>query len=423
MRRPPIRRVLNRFRSQPAATSEPKPPESKPFVSHVDSPRREDPPTHLVLVRGWVAVPPGSELEGVFVDVGELRPLGLVRRPDVEAGFSDWRVTGYQSIVPITPDTVSDSWSCVVRVNGRDYRESLPVDPSAAALDDFRAIKTAKLKRIEAVLRCPRPVEGSGEAHDCHGELIRTDAATLKCARCGAQYTGTEEHFDLLPPDLAALSGIEHTDNISSWGHDGIATEIIQSHADGLVLDAGSGFKSTVFDHVVNLEVVAYPSTDVLSVGEHLPFASGSFDAALSLNVLEHVRDPFRCASELARVVRPGGKLYASVPFLQPYHGYPHHYYNMTASGLENLFSEAFTVEQLTTPQSAVPIWTLVWFLNSYVKGLPDEVGEQFKKLRVEDLMRPAEEFLDRDFVREVRESTNIELACGLIMVGTRRGD
>jgi SAM-dependent methyltransferase len=370
-----------------------------------------------------VAVPPGSEREGPFVDVGELRPLELVPRPDVESGAGDWKVTGYQSIVPMTPETASGPWSCVIRVDGREYREPLPVDPSAAALDDVRAIKRTKLKRIEALLRCPRPVDGNAGAEDCHGELVRIDASAMECTRCGARYGRSEEHFDLLPRDLAALSGIEHTDNISSWGHDPIATEIIQSHADGLVLDAGSGFKSTLFDHVVNLEVVAYPSTDVLSVGEHLPFESGSFDAALSLNVLEHVRDPFRCASELARVVRPGGKLYASTPFLQPYHGYPHHYYNMTASGLENLFSDAFVVEELEVPASALPIWTLTWFLNSYVAGLPRDVSERFRKLSVEELMRPAEEYLDRDFVTELRNSANVELACGLIFVGTRRSE
>jgi len=241
--------------------------------------------------------------------------------------------------------------------------------------------------------------------------------------RCGARYPATQEHFNLLPADVATVSGIEHTDNISSWGHDAIATHIIQTHADGLVLDAGSGFKSTVYEHVVNLEVVAYPSTDVLSVGEHLPFADASFDAALSLNVLEHVRDPFRCATELTRVVRPGGKLYASTPFLQPYHGYPHHYYNMTASGLENLFSGAFEIEQLGVPDEALPIWALSWFLNSYVAGLPVQAAEKFRKLTVEELRAPAYEFLDRDFVTELRASTNIELACGCILVGTRRGD
>ena len=139
------------------------------------------------------------------------------------------------------------------------------------------------------------------------------------------------------------------------------------------------------------------------------------------MNVLEHVRDPFRCASEIARVVRPGGRLYASAPFLQPYHGFPHHYYNMTASGLENLFSDAFWVDQLQTPGSAVPIFSLSWFLNSYVAGLPAAVAARFRKLTVDELMKPPEEYLEDDFVTELRTSTNIELASGCMLIGTRR--
>jgi SAM-dependent methyltransferase len=377
-----------------------------------------------VLVQGWVAVPRAAAWEGPFVDVGELRTLELVQRAEVEAVFGDdWHVTGYQTIVPITPETAHGRWSFVLRVDGREYREALDVDPSAAALDEFTGIKRKKLERLEGILRCPRPVDGRTGADDCRSELRRVDGATLECTRCGTRYSHDAQNYDFLPDDLAASSGIVHTDNISSWGHDPIAMQIIEDHADGLVLDAGSGFKSTVYENVVNLEIVGYPSTDVLGVGEHLPFADGSFDAALSLNVLEHVRDPFRCANELTRIVRPGGKLYAGAPFLQPYHGYPHHYYNMTASGLENLFAGAFTVEQLGAPASAVPIWALSWILNSYVAGLPTDVGERFRKLSVEDLMAPAEEYLERDFVTELRASTNIELACGCILVGTRRAD
>ena len=117
--------------------------------------------------------------------------------------------------------------------------------------------------------------------------------------------------------------------------------------------------------------------------------------------------------------MRPGGKLYAGAPFLQPYHGYPHHYYNMTASGLENLFAGAFTVDQLDVPASAVPVWALSWFLNSYVAGLPADVADRFRKLSVEELMAPAEDYLERDFVTKLQASTNIELACGCILVGT----
>ena len=44
-------------------------------------------------------------------------------------------------------------------------------------------------------------------------------------------------------------------------------------------------------------------------VGEALPFADASFDLAICWDVLEHVQQPERLIGELARVVRPGGRV------------------------------------------------------------------------------------------------------------------
>jgi len=80
VRKPSLRGVRNRFRrgSDNRAV---------PYVSQVDSPRSQDPPTHSVLVQGWVAVPRAWKWEGPFVGGGELRPRELVQRGDVEAWF------------------------------------------------------------------------------------------------------------------------------------------------------------------------------------------------------------------------------------------------------------------------------------------------------------------------------------------------
>jgi SAM-dependent methyltransferase len=46
----------------------------------------------------------------------------------------------------------------------------------------------------------------------------------------------------------------------------------------------------------------------------HLPFRDRSFDAVLALEVLEHVEEDRRLMTEIARVLRPGGRAVISVP-------------------------------------------------------------------------------------------------------------
>jgi SAM-dependent methyltransferase len=53
-------------------------------------------------------------------------------------------------------------------------------------------------------------------------------------------------------------------------------------------------------------------TTFVIGRGERLPFRDGSYDLALSSNVLEHVPDPWALIGELQRVCRPGGHVWLS---------------------------------------------------------------------------------------------------------------
>jgi SAM-dependent methyltransferase len=150
----------------------------------------------------------------------------------------------------------------------------------------------------------------------------------------------------------------------------------------------------------------------VLGVGEELPFKDNSFDAVFSLAVLEHVKNPFECAAEIARVMKPGAKPYCVVPFLQPQHGYPHHYYNMSSQGLKNLFDDYLEIEKQEILLSGVPIWALNWILASWTNGLTGEAREEFLNMKVADLLDDPISYLDKEFVKQLSREKNFELAC-----------
>ena len=142
-----------------------------------------------------------------------------------------------------------------------------------------------------------------------------------------------------------------------------------------------------------------------------MPFKDEVFDAVFSFNVLEHVKDPFVCAREIARVLKPGGRLYCVVPFLQPFHAYPHHYYNMTHMGLRNLFADTLDTEVQEVNSGGLPIFTLTWILQQWLNGLPRETRKKMKNMRVADLARSPFELWQQPFVTQLSAEKNLELA------------
>lgn len=343
------------------------------------------------VVQGWIAS--AQPIGAVRVASGdELQPMA---RPDViavhgaryrhVAGFRGWLAAG---------SLRGGSWlDLEFDVGGEGQRRSieLPAPPPDPAANADPGMKRRKLDRI-------RP-------------LLRRD---LSCAQNAL-------HYDFLTPDLRERFGVIDTENVSSYGYDDIALEIIRECREGLVLDAGAGLRRSQYENVVNLEIAAYPSTDVLSVGEELPFVDGCFDAVFSFAVLEHVKDPFRCAREIFRVLKPGGRLYAVVPFLQPYHGYPSHYYNMTSQGLANLFPPELEIVATDVPRYGLPIWTLTWVLNSWQSSLPAAAREEFLDCRVRDLIGDPHHYLARDFVTQLPRERNFELASCTAMLARKR--
>lgn len=74
---------------------------------------------------------------------------------------------------------------------------------------------------------------------------------------------------------------------------------------------SGSRLASQVDDRVIHIAVAD---------GAELPFVDNAFDVVISVNVLEHVKNPFWVLRECQRVLRPGGRLYLHFPpFYSPW--------------------------------------------------------------------------------------------------------
>jgi len=70
-----------------------------------------------------------------------------------------------------------------------------------------------------------------------------------------------------------------------------------------------------------------YGEIDIISDLCAIPVADESFDAILCTEVLEHVPDPIAALREMARVLRPGGKLILTAPLGSGLHQLPYHFY------------------------------------------------------------------------------------------------
>jgi SAM-dependent methyltransferase len=331
------------------------------------------PGSHLK-VRGWVASM--APIRQIATSRAARIELSREERPDVSAAHPDYPyVTGFKGLIP--PNAMDgDTLTLVCSSEEGEAGISNEIREAQPAAD-----KRARLERIRPFLR-----------------------RDLPCRE-------TSFHFDFLTPEIRARCHVEDTENVSEFAYAPMVRELIDACAGGLALDCGAGRRSGCLPNVINLEIVPYPSTDVLATNEQLPFQDNTFDLVISCAVLEHVRYPFEAAREITRVTKPGGLIYADVPFLQPYHGYPSHYYNMTHQGLANLFSESCEIEKSFVPRYGLPIWSLTWFLNSYLAGLPSEERERFASMRVSDLIGNTMEYLDQPFVKELSDAKNLELA------------
>lgn len=224
--------------------------------------------------------------------------------------------------------------------------------------------------QLYSVLVCPKCIKQLNE---------------LKCTHCGKQY-GSKDDVPIFVDDVKIGAVAQHQrkpnplkralrflkpphhsvyfQNLKTSTDEGPELEkfLKQYNENDVIVNIGSLSKK--IKGVYNLDIAYYPNIDIVADAHELPFKDSSLDGIIIKNVFEHLRDPAKVREELRRVVKPGGKIYAKVPFMQPFHAVPDDYQRYSLNGLHEFFKDFKILEEGI---SVGPSSALAWFLQEYL--------------------------------------------------------
>jgi SAM-dependent methyltransferase len=156
-----------------------------------------------------------------------------------------------------------------------------------------------------------------------------------------------------------------------------------ERYARGRMLDVGCGskpwarlFAGSVDEHVGvdRIESVrGGAKVDIVASAYEVPLPDEDADTVLLSAVLEHLERPWDGLAECRRLLRPGGHLIVTAPFIFHVHEQPHDFFRFSPFGLRSLLERAgFEVVELVPLAGA---WTtlsiqLSYALRKYRRGV-----------------------------------------------------
>lgn len=144
----------------------------------------------------------------------------------------------------------------------------------------------------------------------------------------------------------------------------------------GLVLDVGCGEKpyESFFTNASRYVGMEFDSpdkrlksrADIFYNGRQFPFEDNSFDGVLATEVLEHIFNPDQFLAEIRRVLKPGGRLLLTCPFIWDEHEQPFDYARYSSFGLNHLLNKN-GFEIIKTKKNVSDIRAIFQLVNAYI--------------------------------------------------------
>lgn len=252
---------------------------------------------------------------------------------------------------------------------------------------------------------------------NCKVAIVRHDQS-LTCPRCHRTYP-IVNNVPVLFPD-GSVPAIQHEADLTvrSGYNPWIERVVMQSlPANTIILDLGAGNMGLSLPNVIRMDVTLTPYVDVVCDAHALPFLPGSLDFIFSLAVIEHLRQPFLAAQEMYDALRLGGYVYGECNFVFPYHGYPHHYFNASQQGIQQVFAQFRCLRASVAPYQ-MPSFAVRFVLeayNHYLGQSNEPTLRPFHDLLQNVLAQPLGQY-DAYF----SEETALRLAAGVFFFGVK---
>lgn len=201
----------------------------------------------------------------------------------------------------------------------------------------------------------------------CKGDVVR-NGDRLLCGACPKAYPIVNGVPVMFPdggvPTITHESELITADTYFPWVHRVVLQSLLD---DQIVLEVGSGNMAIDDPCVIRMDVHLTAHVDIVADAHFLPFKNDVFDFIFSLAVFEHLRQPFAAAAEIRRTLKDGGYTYNECNFVFAYHGYPHHYFNASIQGLEQVFSQFRQLRTGVAPYQ-MPAFALQMVVLTYLR-------------------------------------------------------